>query len=94
MGVRVPHAGPPLNIRLVDTSSTTELRAYHDVYEQAERAELVDAAVYTLDDTVAVLTRSPLGWFYRGYAAFENGRMVGEGLIAGNTADNVRTARL
>lgn len=70
------------------------MRAYQALYEQAERAELKDAAVYTLDDTLAVLTRAPLGWFYQGYAAFEGGRMVGEGLIAGNTTDNLRTARL
>ena len=62
--------------------------------QQAERAKLPDASVYTLEDTVAVLTRAPLGWFYRGYTAFEDGSMVGEGLIVGNTADNVRTAKL
>ncbi|MGI8577472.1 MAG: hypothetical protein ACR2KG_06025 [Nocardioidaceae bacterium] len=35
-----------------------------------------------------------IGWFYRGYAAFEHGHLVGEGLVTGNTADNVETARL
>ncbi len=70
------------------------MHAYHDIYEQAERVELADAAVYSLEDTLTVLTRAPLGWFYRGYAAFESGRMVGEGLIVGTTADNLRTARL
>ncbi|MEJ7689644.1 MAG: hypothetical protein WKF76_03990 [Nocardioidaceae bacterium] len=79
---------------MVDPSNSAELRTYHHIYEEAERAELADAAVYSLEDTVTVLTRAPLGWFYRGYAVFESGRMVGEGLIVGSTEDNLRTARL
>lgn len=85
---------PTLDIRPVDPSDDAEMRVYQDIYEQAERAEFPDASVYTLEDTVVVLSRAPLGWFYRGYAAFEVGRMVGEGLIVGHTVDNVRTARL
>lgn len=85
---------PALDIRLVNPADEAEMRVYQDLYEQAERAALPNAFVYTIDDTVAVLTRAPLGWFYRGYAAFEDGRMVGEGLIVGDTSNDARTAKV
>lgn len=69
-----------------------EMRTYQEVYERAERAEFPDADVFTLDDAVAILTRTPLGWLYRGYAAFESGRMVGEAIVIASTTDNLRTA--
>ncbi len=81
-----------LEIRLVDPADADEMRMFQEVYEQAERAEFADADVYTLEDAVAVLARTPLGWLYRGYAAFESGQMVGEALIIASTTDNLRTA--
>jgi GNAT superfamily N-acetyltransferase len=85
-------AEPRLEIRLVDADSREEMVEFQRVYEQAERAEFADADVYTLEDAVAVLARSPLGWLYRGYVAFDAGRMVGEALVIASTIDNLRTA--
>lgn len=90
----MPENPPVLDIRLANPSDDTEMRVYQDLYEQAERAELPDASVYTLADTVAVLTLAPLGWFYQGYAAFEDGRMVGERLLVGSTVDNRQAAKM
>jgi GNAT superfamily N-acetyltransferase len=85
---------PTLEIREANPADAAEMVAFQDVYERAERAEFPDADVYTLEDAVSILSRAPLGWLYRGYAAFEAGRMVGEGLIMGSTTDNLRTATL
>lgn len=81
-----------LQIRQVNPGDTDEMVAFQDVYERAERAEFADADVFTLEDALSILTRAPAGSFYRGYAAFEAGRLVGEGLLMGNTVDNLQTA--
>ncbi len=83
-----------MDIRPVDPSNLAEMRVFQDRYEQAVRADLPGASVYTLEDTIAMLSRTPLGWFYRAYAAFEDGSMVGSGFIVANTGDDVRSAKL
>lgn len=85
---------PRLEIRPVDPTDAVEMVDFQELYERAERAEFADADVYTLEDAIAILTRAPLGWLYRGFAAFDAGRMVGEGLIRVSTVDNLRTAVL
>ncbi len=85
---------PWLVIRPAYPGDRDEMVAFQQIYEKAERAEFSDASVYTLEDAVTILTRAPIGWLYRGYAAFEAGEMVGEGLVMASTVDNLRTARV
>lgn len=87
----MPIAPPDLLIREVDPHDPAELAAYQDVYVRAERAELPDAPVYSAEEAYAVLTREPVGAFFEGYAAFERGQMVGEGLITGSLTDSLQT---
>src|SRR6478752_3387324 len=83
-----------LEIRLVDASSHQEMVEFQRVYEEAERAEFPDTTVYTLEDAITILTRPSQETIYRGWAAFEQGRMVGEGLVLAGRLDNLRRARL
>ncbi|MGH3471636.1 MAG: GNAT family N-acetyltransferase [Nocardioidaceae bacterium] len=88
------YGGLDLDVRPVDPTAEDEMRRYQQLYVEAERAELPDATVYSLQDAVSVLSRAPLGRFYRGYAAFERGRMVGEGMLTGGLVDNLESAKL
>ncbi|HET7386278.1 MAG TPA: GNAT family N-acetyltransferase [Nocardioidaceae bacterium] len=83
-----------MTIRRVDPADDAEMREYQRLYELAERAEMPDAVAYTLDDAVTVLSRPSLGSRYEGYAAFEGGRMVGEGMIVCSIEDNLDRARM
>lgn len=87
---------PDLEIRLVDPTDSDEMQTYQRLYEAAERAEFPDATVYTIDETIGLLTRESLGGIFRGYAAFarEDGRMVGEGVIVAETTSGLDQARL
>jgi GNAT superfamily N-acetyltransferase len=83
---------PGLLIRGIDPYDEAEMRAFQDVYVAAERAELPDAAVYSLADAISIFTQPASGRFYNGYAAFQDGRLVGEGILSGSTIDNLATA--
>lgn len=89
----MPTEPPIIEIRAVDPADHDEMVQFQRVYEEAETAEFADGAIYTLEDGISVLSRAPLGRLYRGYAAFEGGRMVGESMILASTVDNLRTAR-
>jgi len=85
---------PTLVIRRVDPYDDADMDAFQDVYAAAERAEDPTAPLYSREDGVSLLTSRSEGYFWEGFGAFLEGRMVGESMITGGLRDTLGTARV
>jgi GNAT superfamily N-acetyltransferase len=82
-------------IRAVDPHDDADMDGFQEVYAEAERAEDPEAALYSRADAVAMLLGSGTGGeLCEGYAAFADGRMVGELMLTAPLRDNLQTARV
>jgi len=90
--VREPLPAPV--IRAVDPDDDADMDGFQDVYAAAERAEDPTAPLYSREDAVSMLASTSRGYFWDGYGAFLEGRMVGESMITGGLRDTLGTARV
>ena len=85
---------PALVIRAVDPYDDADMDAFQDVYAAAELAEDPSAPLYSREDGVSLLTSTSAGYFWDGFGAFLDGRMVGESMLTGGLRDTLGTARV
>jgi GNAT superfamily N-acetyltransferase len=90
----VSESHPALVIRAVDPHDDADMTAFQDVYAAAERAEDPTTPLYSREDAVSMLTSTSAGYFWDGFGAFHDGRMVGESMISGGLRDTLGTARV
>jgi len=81
-----------LLIRRLDPADDTDMDGFQEVYAAAELAEDLDAALYSREDGVAILTQTDGGDLAAAYGAFADGRMVGELLVSLPQLDNLDLA--
>jgi GNAT superfamily N-acetyltransferase len=85
---------PELTIRRVDAHDDADMDAFQRVYADAERAEDPDAALYSREDAVSMLTSNDGGYRCEGFGAFLDGVMVGESLLTGERRADARSVRV
>jgi GNAT superfamily N-acetyltransferase len=83
-----------LTIRPVDPHDDADMDALQQVYAAAERAEDPDAALYSREDAIAMLTSPGGNYFFDGFGAYLDGTMVGESIVTGERRADALTARL
>jgi GNAT superfamily N-acetyltransferase len=74
-------------IRRLDPRDDGDMDGFQEVYTAAELAEDPDAALYSREDGVAVLTQDGAGRCGAGFGAFTSGGMVGELLVTTSELD-------
>jgi GNAT superfamily N-acetyltransferase len=79
-------------IRRLDPADTSDMDAFQDVYASAELAEDPQAALYSREDGIALLTSTEGGSLTSGYGAFAGEQMVGELMVGLPQLDNRDTA--
>jgi GNAT superfamily N-acetyltransferase len=88
-----------LVIRRLDPADDAAMDAFQEVYAAAELAEDPDAALYSREDGIAILTQTEGGSRGLGFGAYAGAgtaepRMVGELMVTLPLLDNLDTARV
>jgi GNAT superfamily N-acetyltransferase len=81
-------------IRRLDPSDDGDMDAFQEVYAAAELAKDPDAALYSREDGIAVLTQAGAGRAGAGFGAFTSRRMVGELLVTLSEVDHDSAAMM
>ena len=81
---------PELVIRPLDPHDDADMDGFQDVYAAAELAEDPDAALYSREDGIAMLTSGDQASLFDAFGAFVNDRMVAETILMGSTARQPR----
>jgi GNAT superfamily N-acetyltransferase len=79
---------PEIVIRPLDPTDDGDMDGFQDVYAAAELAEDPEAALYSREDGVALMT-SDSSELFDAFGAFVGDRMVGESILMGSTTDNL-----
>jgi GNAT superfamily N-acetyltransferase len=82
-----------LLIRRLDPTSDADMDGFQEVYAAAELAEDPDAALYSREDGIALLSSSDTSSLFEAYGAFVGDRMVGEWILMGSIRDNLEVAQ-
>lgn len=83
-----------LLIRRLDPADDADMEGFQEVYAAAELAEDPDAALYSREDGVAILTQTQGGELSAAFGAFVDDRMVGELMVSLPQLDNLDLARV
>jgi ribosomal protein S18 acetylase RimI-like enzyme len=78
-----------LVIRPLDPGDDADMDAFQEVYAAAELAEDPDAALYSREDGIAILSADGVGRRATAQGAFVGGRMVGELMMSMPLLDNL-----
>jgi len=81
-------------IRRLDPDDDADMDGFQEVYVAAELAEDPDAALYSREDGIAILTATGSGSTGTAYGAFREDVMVGEALVTWSLIDNLDVARV
>jgi hypothetical protein len=68
---------PEILIRRLDPADEADMDAFQEVYAAAELAEDPDAALYSREDGISILTSTDSGSRTAAFGAFVRERMVG-----------------
>jgi GNAT superfamily N-acetyltransferase len=85
---------PEIVIRPLDPADERDMDGFQDVYAAAERAEDPDAALYSREDGIAILSHADGGHRTAAFGAFDSDRMVGEVMVSLPQLDNLDLARV
>jgi GNAT superfamily N-acetyltransferase len=81
-------------IRRLDPADDADMDAFQGVYAAAELAEDPDAALYSREDGISILTSTDGGTRTVAFGAFARGHMVGELMVGLPQLDNLDTAHV
>lgn len=85
---------PEPQLRRLDPADDADMDAFQDVYVAAELAEDPEAALYSREDGVSILSSRDGGTIASAYGAFVDGLMVGEAMVVLPQRDSLDTARV
>ena len=85
---------PELVIRPLDPHDDADMDGFQDVYAAAELAEDPDAALYSREDGIAMMTSGDQASLFDAFGAFVNDRMVAEAILIGSTRDNLELGQV
>jgi GNAT superfamily N-acetyltransferase len=85
-------AVPDLLIRPLDPRDDADMDSFQEVYAAAELAEDPDAALYSREDGIAILSADGTGRRAAAHGAFVGRRMVGELMMSMPVLDNLDAA--
>lgn len=83
-----------ISIRRLDHADDADMDGFQEVYVAAELAEDPDAALYSREDGISILSGTDSGTRATAYGAFAGDRMVGELLVSMPLLDNLDSARV
>jgi GNAT superfamily N-acetyltransferase len=83
-----------LVIRPVDPHDDADMDGFQDVYAAAELTEDPDAALYSREDGIAMLTNADNSSIFDAFGAFHGGPMIGETVLMGSLRDNLELANV
>jgi GNAT superfamily N-acetyltransferase len=78
-----------IEIRRLDPCDDADMDGFQSVYVAAELAEDPDAALYSREDGISILTATDGGFAAEGFGAFENGTMLAESMVNRPLRDNL-----
>jgi GNAT superfamily N-acetyltransferase len=82
-----------LLIRPLDAANDADMDGFQDVYAASELAEDPDAALYSREDGIAMMTSGNASVF-DAFGAFDGDRMVGESILTGSLRDNLELGQV
>jgi GNAT superfamily N-acetyltransferase len=85
---------PGLLIRRLDPTSDADMDGFQEVYAAAELAEDPEAALYSREDGIAILSQTDGGNLAVAYGAFLDDLMVGELMVSLPQLDNLDLAEV
>lgn len=83
-----------LVIRPLDPHDDADMDGFQDVYAASELAEDPDAALYSREDGIAMLTSGDQSSLFDAFGAFVNDRMVAETILMGSLRDNLELGQV
>jgi GNAT superfamily N-acetyltransferase len=83
-----------LLIRRLAPADDADMLAFQEVYAAAELAEDPDAALYSREDGISILSSTAGGTHTVAFGAYAHGRMLGELMVGLPQLDNVDTAQV
>jgi GNAT superfamily N-acetyltransferase len=87
-------AVPEISIRRLDPADDADMDGFQEVYAAAELDEDPDAALYSREDGVAILSQTGGSDLAEGFGAFAGDRMVGELMVVLPQLDNLDLATI
>jgi GNAT superfamily N-acetyltransferase len=85
---------PEIQLRRLDPGEAADMDAFQEVYVAAELAEDPDAALYSREDGISILSSTEGGSHTVAFGAYDAGRMVGELMVGLPQLDNVDSAHV
>ncbi|WP_331502071.1 GNAT family N-acetyltransferase [Nocardioides sp.] len=83
-----------LVIRPLDPHDDADMNGFQDVYAASELAEDPDAALYSREDGIAMLTSGDTTSLFDAFGAFLGDRMVAETVLMGSMRDNLELGQV